>query len=79
MLTVNKTYNVLVVLLEYIDLLNPSDNINFEKGCPVLYYSILLCYILSMASAVVATISVLCSSLLLLSMCQLFAQKIMHP
>ena len=35
--------NVLIVLLEYIDLFNPSDNTkqSFGRGCPVLYHSIL--------------------------------------
>ena len=36
--------DVLIVLLEIIDLFNPSDNMkqSFEKGCSVLYHSILL-------------------------------------
>ena len=48
---VNKTY-VLIVLLEYIDLFIPSDNMKrpFGRGCPAVYHSILLYYILSMAT-----------------------------
>ena len=47
---VNQTY-VLIVLLEFIDFFIPSDNMkqSFGRGCPVLYHSILLYYILSMA------------------------------
>ena len=47
---VNKTY-VLIVLLEYIEFFIPSDNMKqpFGRGCPALYHSILLYYILSMA------------------------------
>ena len=43
--------NVLIVLLEYIDLFNPSDNMkqSFGRGCPVLYHSTLLYFILSVA------------------------------
>ena len=43
--------NVLIVLLEYIDLFNPSDNMkhSFGRGYPVLYHSILLYFILSLA------------------------------
>ena len=43
--------NVLIVLLEYIDFFNPSDKLkqSFGRGCPALYHSILLYFILSMA------------------------------
>ena len=48
---VNKTYNVLIALLEYIDLFNPSDSMKqwFGRGRLVLYHYILLYFILSMA------------------------------
>ena len=43
--------NVPIVLLEYVNIFNPSDNMkqSFGRGCPVLYHSILLHFILSMA------------------------------
>ena len=43
--------NVLIVLLEYIDLFNPSDDMKQSdgRGCPALYHSILQYFILSMA------------------------------
>ena len=43
--------NVPIVLLEYINLFQSNDNKkqSFEKACPVLYHSILLYFILSMA------------------------------
>ena len=50
---VNETY-VPIVLLEYIDLFIPSDSMKqlFGRGCPAIYHSILLYYILSMATVV---------------------------
>ena len=44
--------NVLIVLLEYIDLFQSSDTMKqlFGRGCLVLYHSILLYFILSMAT-----------------------------
>ena len=44
--------NILIVLLEYLDLFSPSDNMKqpFGRGCPVLYHSILLYFSLSLAT-----------------------------
>ena len=42
---VNKTY-VLIVLLEYIDLFIPSDNMNNHLGGIALLFTILYCFIL---------------------------------
>ena len=50
-------------VLEYIDLFNPRDNMkqSFGRGCPVVYYSILLCFILSMAIVVKVNFARICS------------------
>ena len=43
--------NILIVLLEYIHLFNPSDSMkqSFGRGCPIVYHSVLLYFILSLA------------------------------
>ena len=51
MSTVLERPNVLIVLLEYIEHFNLSDNMkqSFGRDCPVLYYAIMLYFILNMA------------------------------